>query len=245
MKQMFEGCCNLENLDLTSFNTKKVENMDRMFYKCINIKEIKGINNFNTTNVINMNKLFTSCTLIKKMILSNFNTNKVQNMNGMFAECYDLEYLDLSNFNFSNTIDMAYMFNKCYKLKEIKGINNFIIKKDADIEGIFDECRSSEKFKSILQQLNGIREEKKNLNIIKKKLTLNFISDDQRIKCHLSCYNTDKLSDIEERLCEKYIELKHKDIYFIGDGTAFNKSLTLEENKIKDNMVILINQNEN
>ena len=75
-------------------------------------------------------------------------------------------------------------------------------------------------------------------------MTLNFISDDQRIKCSLSCYNTDKLSDVEEQLYKKYSELKHKDIYFIGNGIVFNKSLTLEENKIKDNMVILINQNE-
>ena len=73
---------------------------------------------------------------------------------------------------------------------------------------------------------------------------MNFISDDQRIKCSLSCYNTDKLSDVEEQLYKEDSELKHKDIYFIGNEIVFNKSLTLEENNIKDNMVILINQNE-
>ena len=76
-------------------------------------------------------------------------------------------------------------------------------------------------------------------------MTLNFISSDQRIKCSISCYNTDKLSDIEEKLCMKYIELKHKDLFYIGEGRVFDKSLTLEENKIKDNMIILINDNEN
>ena len=43
----------------------------------------------------------------------------------------------------------------------------------------------------------------------------------------------------------KYFELKHKDIFFIGDGKVFDKSITLEENGIKDNMNIIINQNEN
>jgi len=244
MKQMFEACLNLESLDLSNFKTINVENMDRMFYKCRSLKEIKGINNFNTTNVINMNKMFHTCIIINKLNLSNFNTNNVNNMNGMFAECFELEYLDLSNFNTSNILDMAYMFNKCYKLKEIKGINNFNIKKGTDIKGIFDECMLSDKFKSLIQRLNEVKDEVKNLNIKKEEMILNFIStDNERINCSLSCYNNDKLSEIEEKLCLQYPELKHKDVIFNLNGNIFDKSLTLEENNMKNGMFILVDEN--
>ena len=128
------------------------------------------------------------CMVLTKLDLSNSNTINVNKMNGMFAECFELEYLDLSNFDTSNVLDMAFMFDKCHKLKEIKGLNNFKIKKDAITEGMFDECGFSDKFKRIILQMNGIKEEtKKKLNVEKKKLTLNFISTDQRIKCSLSC----------------------------------------------------------
>ena len=73
-------------------------------------------------------------------------------------------------------------------------------------------------------------------------MTLNFISTDQRVNCAISCYNTDKLSEIEEKLCMQYIELKHEDLFFTGNGNIFDKSLTLEENNMKDGIIILINK---
>ena len=100
---MFQKCYELENLDLTNFNTANVTNIECMFHECKKLKKIKGI--------------------------SKFNTNKVISMERMFDYCLELEYLDLTNWNTMNVIDMKGMFNYCQKLKEIKGINNFNIKK--------------------------------------------------------------------------------------------------------------------
>ena len=51
---MFEHCLQLKFLDLSNFNTSKVEKMERMFNGCRKLEELKGINNFNTNKVNNM-----------------------------------------------------------------------------------------------------------------------------------------------------------------------------------------------
>ena len=54
MHSMFEYCNELEFLDLSNFDTKKVENFGFMFNDCKKIKEIKGIHKLNTSNAVNM-----------------------------------------------------------------------------------------------------------------------------------------------------------------------------------------------
>ena len=46
MDSMFLGCIFLEYIDLSNFNTYKVIDMSFMFSLCIQLKQIKGINNF-------------------------------------------------------------------------------------------------------------------------------------------------------------------------------------------------------
>ena len=54
---MFKYCYNLTELDLSSFNTNKVDNMIKMF---------------------------SNCNKLSKIYLSSFNTNNVNDMFGMF-----------------------------------------------------------------------------------------------------------------------------------------------------------------
>ena len=58
MSYMFSGCNSLEYLDLTNFDTSNVEYMEGMFCGCLQLKEIKGINNFNTSQIKNMSYMF-------------------------------------------------------------------------------------------------------------------------------------------------------------------------------------------
>ena len=44
MTTMFQGCNEIEYLDLSNFNTSNVTDMECMFNKCHKLKEIKGIN---------------------------------------------------------------------------------------------------------------------------------------------------------------------------------------------------------
>ena len=116
MASMFQECKELKYLDLSKFNTENVTDMKNMFYRCIKLKEIKGLNNFITYKVISMNS--------------------------MFQGCKELEKLDLSNLNISNVNNMESMFSGCSKLYEIKGIKKFLYNKVTDINMMFQSCTS-------------------------------------------------------------------------------------------------------
>ena len=152
MEGMFQYCTELDYLDISNFDTSKVESMAFMFNHCEKLKELKGLNKFITNNVTTTEGMFQSCFSIEYLDLSNFDTSnviimdymfeecsrlkgikglnklitsKVVSMEGLFQLCTLLKYVDLSNFDTSNVTNMGYMFNKCKKLKEIKGMNHF------------------------------------------------------------------------------------------------------------------------
>jgi len=91
MRQMFSGCKNLENIDISSFEAKNVIDMNSMFYLC--------------TNIINID-------------LSSFDTKKVKDMKYMFSNCWSVLSLNLSSFdiNFLSAFDMLY---DCFHLEKV------------------------------------------------------------------------------------------------------------------------------
>lgn len=62
MKGMFEECNSLKFLDLTNFNTRYVQNMERMFKGC---KSLISIN-----LVIFMSEMFEECSSLTSMFIS-------------------------------------------------------------------------------------------------------------------------------------------------------------------------------
>ena len=78
---------------------------------------------------------------------------------------------------------------------------------------------------------------------IGEKIKLNFISIDQKTKCSINCFDSDIFSDIEKELYKLSPELE-KEYYFICNGGVIDKSITLAQNKISNNSIILINETE-
>ena len=209
------------------------------------LKEIKGLNNFDTSKVTSMRAMFGDCNELKFLDLSNFNTYKVKNMSKMFGECFELEFLDLSNFNTSNVTDISFMFRGCHKLKEIKGIKNFNVNKVINMDEIFSDCFELKKNKAIFVQINKSFSYREPVNQDKKLITVYFTSSSQSIlNFPLSSYNIDAFAIIEDKLYQEKPELKHKHVYFLCNGKIIDNSLTLEQNKIKDNDAILIQEND-
>ena len=62
---MFNECSSLQSIDLSSFNTTNVKDMNHMLSYCSSLQSI-NLSSFNTTNVKNMNEMFMSCSSLKK-----------------------------------------------------------------------------------------------------------------------------------------------------------------------------------
>ena len=77
---MFKNC-KIEYLDLSNFNTSKVYNMEKIFFRCNKLKETKGLNNFNTKYAITMEIMLSRCESIEYLDLSNFDTSNNYLMN--------------------------------------------------------------------------------------------------------------------------------------------------------------------
>ena len=75
-----------------------------------------------------------------------------------------------------------------------------------------------------------------------KMLSVIIHSNDESLLCSIICKNTEKFNRIEERFYNEYPEYYERDNYFVFNGTIINKFQTLEENKIKNNNIIILNK---
>ena len=109
MYLMFSYLKNLTKLDLTGFDTSNVTSMWKMFWGSEKLTNL-NISNFNTKNVTNMEEMFSGLKSIEQLNLSSFDTSNVTDMNNMFYGMSKITSLNLSNFDTSNVTDMSYMF---------------------------------------------------------------------------------------------------------------------------------------
>ena len=135
---MFWNCRNLSSLDLTNFNTTKVENMFGMFYFCEKLSSLV-LSNFNTANVTDMSNMFSYCINLSSLDIPNFNTAKVTDMSYMFNMCQKLTELNLSNFKTEKVKNMKYMFSYCNMLEKLN-LSNFNTAEVTNMSGMFCGC---------------------------------------------------------------------------------------------------------
>ena len=109
MAGWFQGCDQLETLDLSGWDTSKVTDMSSMFY---NAKKLTSLNvtGWDTGNVTNMNYMFAYDSALTTLNVSDWDTSKVINMSRMFYHTTNLTTLDVSDWNTANVTNMSYMF---------------------------------------------------------------------------------------------------------------------------------------
>ena len=140
MDSMFNNCSSLTSLDLSGFSTSNVTDMSGMFHNCSSLTSL-DVSSFNTSNVTNMESMFFSCSFLTSLDLSGFNTSKVTNMESMFVNCSSLTGLDLSGFNTSNVTNMYGMFESCSSLTGLD-VSSFNTSNVTNMSDIFDDCTS-------------------------------------------------------------------------------------------------------
>ena len=123
-------------LDLSNFDTSKVNNMLGMFWS--SQATTLDISNFDTSNVTSMGSMFhiSQATILD---VSGFNTSKVTNMYNMFASSKAVT-LDLNNFDTSKVTNMSYMFSSSTNLKTIYVSNKFNTDKVTSSTYMFYGC---------------------------------------------------------------------------------------------------------
>jgi len=120
---MFNNLDNIISIDLSNFDTSKVESFRIMFKNCIYLKSI-NLNNVNTSSAKIMESMFYGCSGLETLNLSSFDTSKVTTMENMFRLCRSLKSLDLSNFKTPILQIAASMFESCSSLV-LLNIKNF------------------------------------------------------------------------------------------------------------------------
>lgn len=106
----FDNMKNIENLDLTGFDTSSAETMYSMFYAYSG--DSLDVSNFDVSNVIDFTRMFYLVSLNSDLKLGNWRTSNAETMNNMFysLRLKDGGTLDLSTWDFSNLTDHAGMF---------------------------------------------------------------------------------------------------------------------------------------
>ena len=84
MSNLFEDCSSFTEIDLSEFNTYKVEKMNETFKKCSGLKKVK-FPKCNTSNVEEMNSLFDECNNLEEIDFANFNGKKLKKYDNIFG----------------------------------------------------------------------------------------------------------------------------------------------------------------
>ena len=123
---MFNGCSHLTKLDLSKWKVGKVTMTTALFYGCMRLEEIKGIEKwqFNTIGNLSFDSMFNECESLKNIDISNWKVKNVRDCDCMFRRCYELESIgDISGWKLEHIDSMEKMFFGCSKLRNIGNID--------------------------------------------------------------------------------------------------------------------------
>ena len=133
---MFRYFRKLQTVDLSRFNTSRVENMVELFRDDYELKEL-DLSKFDTSNCVNMAFMFYDLQKIQDLDVSHFDTSKARYMHWMFYGMRKLNSIDLSNFNTENVENMAGMFSNARALTSLN-LSNFRTSKVKDVSFMFE-----------------------------------------------------------------------------------------------------------
>ena len=115
---MLSSCINLEELDVTHFNTKNSLNFGGMFYNCRKLKII-DVSKFNSSKCENISSMFSGCESLSEIDMINWDMSSlktrphkrsfmvvVSGLDELFSNCLNLKKIKMSA-NFSNDVKSA------------------------------------------------------------------------------------------------------------------------------------------
>lgn len=232
MAELFSKCSSLLSVNLSSFNTIRVNDFSKMFYVCSSLQSVNFI--CHTGKVLNMSCLFESCVSLKEIDLRYLDTRNVSSMKYLFCDCSSLSKIHMENLNTNTVEDMSYMFNYCPSLTKIN-LRSFNVEKVKDSSYMFNYC-------SALMELNASNFITKNL--IESQRMFAYCSSLEYLD--ISYFDFSKIKDMSMMFCQcpnlkrilikKVNKTKEAETENIFDGCDMleekTKKLFKEENNI-------------
>ena len=196
-------------------------------------------------NNSNYYKYFFGSTKNKEINLLNL----VKNVFGESEEVYLNEKIDLFLKNKikekENIFINKYKYNKeeiqINKLNEkIEELQNLLRIKDNQIKALTTKVKElNTKIEELIQNL---KESENSIKLLenKKLISLIFTSYDENIHYSIICRSSDEFSKIEKKIYDIYPDYKESENEFFVRGRIINKFKTLEDNKIYNSDLILL-----
>ena len=136
------------------------------------------------------------------------------------------------------------------ELMEINELLNNEIKKFCDSQNINKDKDNSNKdiiIKKLNNEIDKLKEKlsRYSLELSKgeKLISVIFTSSDENMHYSIICKNTQKFTELEEKLYNDYPQYSKSNNYFMINGNIVNKNKSLDENKIRNSDVIILTQN--
>ncbi len=183
--KMFFNLDKFASIDLSGFDTSRVQNMSSMFSSCSDLSAL-NMEGFDTRKVTDMSYMFSYCSALESLDVSTFVTSKVTNMSGMFMYCSSLTALNVSKFDTALVTDMSYMFAGCSGLNTLE-VANFTTYNVTTMRAMFSSCSSL----TLLDLQNFLTDSVTNMNSM-------FSSCSDLTSIDLSIFDTSKVEDMEE-----------------------------------------------
>ena len=114
-----------------------------MFCKCVNIKEIPNLDNlfYKGDNIKDICMLFNGCRHLQKINGKYWYADNITNMSYAFNRCECLEEIHLGNITTNKVKNMCGLFNGCTKLKKVpSAISGGTIQNVEDISIMLQGC---------------------------------------------------------------------------------------------------------
>jgi surface protein len=138
---MFNGCSELNSVDISCLDTSGLTSTHSMFSGCSELSSV-DLSSLDTSKVTDMSYMFNGCLMLSSLDLSTFDTSSVTDMSNMFHNCKSLTSLDLSTFDTSKVTDMGWMFYDCSALEELVSPDPLDTSKVTDMGWMFYDCKS-------------------------------------------------------------------------------------------------------
>ena len=121
MYRIFYNCSQLRSIDVSGWNTAKVDDFSYMFYNCSGLTSL-DVTGFNTGSASDIGHMFYGCSNLTSLDVSGFNTESVGGIGYTFYNCAKLTEIDISSWDLSKvggTNVPESTFEKCNSLKSL------------------------------------------------------------------------------------------------------------------------------